>query len=127
MEPFLMNEHTNDCFSHTRCYEKHIGPVPELPPDIEAKFSEYFLKILIVDDVWPVRRCAYCRPGKEDMYALLGKWEDNNDISFAQIKGKELEVQSKYKKYGLHRILHDDSSPKLGAPKCFMLVSRVIA
>ena len=83
---------------------------------------------LVIGDKFKVRRCAYCRPGEENLYDLMGRWDENLSVNFQDLIGSECKVRLKFEEneFGRFKIIADESSPKLCGSNCFMLAAELL-
>lgn len=74
----------------------------------------------IKSDRFPIRRCLYCQgQGEENLFVLSDRWDNNPELDSKSIVGTLVSRDR-----DVYEILHDDSSPKLGAPECFQLIAK---
>ena len=83
---------------------------------------------LVIHDNVRVRRCAYCRPGEENLYELFGRWDENLSVNFQDLIGSECKVRLKYEEceLGRFKIIAEETSPKLCGSNCFMLAAELL-
>ena len=69
-----------------------------------------------------IHRCVYCKDGskEENMFTLNGRWDNNPDLDSHNIVGSTVVKDGEE-----FEIIFDDSSPKLGAPYCFLLIAKL--
>ena len=84
--------------------------------------------ILRVDDCWALRRCIYCKDqGPEDIFALIGGWDENEHTDKSLFKvGAVIMVTDRHNvSLGNFEIIRDES-PKysLSGRLCFSFVAR---
>ncbi len=73
-----------------------------------------------IADIFPIRRCIYCKgQGEENIVILSDRWDNHPELDPKNIVGMVVSVKG-----DMFEILFDDSSVGLGAPKCFQLAAK---